>query len=126
MRVSLFASLGALAAAAGLATAQTPDPPPLPAQPYNPVAPTPPPPAPGVRVVAGAWLDRCQTVGVEADWFLLDRRTSGFAIQGGGPFGIPALAIPFNAVGPGPVTGETAAAIAGPFAGGILQGAVAV
>jgi hypothetical protein len=81
--------------------------------------------ASGVRFYAGKWFDSCQETGFEASMFFLPQLARGFTATGGtGPNAQPALTVPFNSVGPGPVVGETSAAIAGPFAGTAVIGTV--
>jgi hypothetical protein len=46
----------------------------------------------GVRITLGGWLDDCQTLGVEADFFMLSSRGTGFAASSTGN---PILARPF-------------------------------
>src|SRR5207248_10811483 len=71
----------------------------------------------GVRATVGRWLDSCQEVGVEGNFFILPERIRTIVLAGGtGPNTTPALTVPFNSVG-GTFVGETSATIAGPFAG---------
>jgi hypothetical protein len=80
----------------------------------------------GVRATAGRWLDACQEVGVEANFFIFPEQTRSFVVVGGtGPNATPALTVPFNSVG-GAFLGETSTTIAGPFAGAAINGAVGV
>jgi hypothetical protein len=78
----------------------------------------------GLRGYAGAWLDRCQTVGVEASGFFLGRRSDGFSAASGAN-GLPTLILPFNSVTPGQ-TGETGRVLAGPFGTATLVGGVGI
>jgi hypothetical protein len=79
----------------------------------------------GVRFTVGSWLDGCQENGFEGSMFFLPRQSKGQTFTGGtGAAGQPALTVPFNSVGPGPVIGETSAAIAGPFATATIVGTI--
>ncbi|HEX4592061.1 MAG TPA: BBP7 family outer membrane beta-barrel protein [Gemmataceae bacterium] len=79
----------------------------------------------GIRLFGGMWIDCCHETGFELGMFFLPQATSSFAATGGtSPNGTPILTVPFNDVGPGPVVGETAAAIAGPFNGNIIVGTI--
>jgi hypothetical protein len=49
----------------------------------------------GGRIAVGAWLDDCQTVGLEADFFFLDSRSQSFNASSSGAPGSPVLARPF-------------------------------
>jgi hypothetical protein len=79
----------------------------------------------GVRFVVGTWFDNCQETGFEASMFFLPQQSRGLGFIGGtGTNAQPALTVPFNSVGPGPVIGETSATIAGPFAGAAVIGSI--
>jgi hypothetical protein len=77
-------------------------------------------PLSGGRFTAGAWLDDCQTVGVEGSYFFLGTGTRNFTAAGTGAPGSPVLARPFfNAL-----TGrEDSELVAAP---GVLAGSVGV
>jgi hypothetical protein len=47
----------------------------------------------GVRATAGAWVDDCHQLGVEADFFVLEQGTAGFSAASNGA-GAPVLTIP--------------------------------
>jgi Putative beta barrel porin-7 (BBP7) len=70
----------------------------------------------GGRFAAGMWLDDCQTVGVEADFFFLAPRSTNFFVGGG--TGGPVIARPFiNAL-----TGEeTSEFVSSPLVSGNVQ-----
>jgi hypothetical protein len=52
----------------------------------------------GFRITLGGWLDDCQTIGVEGDFFMLESKGSGFAASSSGD---PILARPFFNVATG-------------------------
>lgn len=79
----------------------------------------------GMRTTGGFWFDRCQNYGYQGSFFLLEQRSQTFVGAGGtGPAAQPAFTVPFNSVGPGPLVGETAAVVAGPFADLTVLGTV--
>jgi hypothetical protein len=77
-------------------------------------------PLSGARFTAGAWLDDCQTVGVEGGYFFLGTGTRNSSAAGSGAAGSPVLARPFfNAL-----TGrEDSELVAAP---GVVAGSVGV
>jgi hypothetical protein len=79
----------------------------------------------GMRLYFGMWFDSCQETGFEISAFTLPKASQDFrAIGGTRADGTPDITVPFNSVGPGPVTGETAATIGGVFNGAIVTGTV--
>jgi hypothetical protein len=49
----------------------------------------------GGRFTVGAWLNDCQTKGIEADYFFLGRNTENFTTGSTGALGTPVIARPF-------------------------------
>jgi hypothetical protein len=79
----------------------------------------------GIRFGVGHWFDCCQETGAEVSMFFLQRKSETFSANGGtNANGTPELTVPFNSVGPGPVVGETSAAIGGLFNGVPIVGTI--
>jgi hypothetical protein len=60
----------------------------------------------GGRFTVGAWLNECQTIGIEADFFFLGQRSNNFVAGASGAAGAPVVARPIINVLTGTETSE--------------------